>query len=269
MPCSPPADTPGRLCALRIGRGTCAPWIARALISTLSRLRLFWLSAWLGLLLKPPIHVARKKSLRKHEPWAGHRVVVRSVIFELRATFGNRRVTRVEIERFFGGFNEGDFGRLHTNFVGWIVDETPHCFLWNCLYRKEHFYRDFYFEGTGENYFETIRRDQQSWHSGGSGLPPDASTVVSAINAVARARFEESLYRETWDISFGASYDILVLLDGQFRYVGSVVYLGWDYHWNSSLNTGRLENAPVVIKHSCLGECSILQESLQGKHYTG
>jgi hypothetical protein len=201
--------------------------------------------------------------------WAGHMIVARSVISALKTAFGDRPVTRIEIEEFLGGFAEHDFGRLHTNFVGWIVDEGEHCFLWNCLYPKKVFYGDYYFEGTGEKYFENIQHEQQSWHSGGTGLSPADAAVIAAINAVARARFEESLYRETWDISFGASYDILVLLDGRFGYIGSIVYLGWDYHWNSALSTGRLENAPVVIKHNSLREFSILQESLQGQHFVG
>jgi hypothetical protein len=52
-----------------------------------------------------------------------------------------------------------------------------------------------------------------------------------------------------------------------FDTLGSVVYLGWDYHWDPLHATGKLEHAPVVIKHNCMGEYSILQEALQGDSY--
>jgi len=202
--------------------------------------------------------------------WSGYMIVAKTVISELKAKFGRRAPTRKEIEELLTRFDESDFGRLHTNFIGWIIDHTgQHCFLWNCLYPKEVFYNDCYFEGTGEQYFDSMRREKESWQSGGTGLPSEDQPILHAINAVAKARFDESLYQKTWDLTFGASYDILVFLRGRFQYIGSVIYLGWDYHWDSSRGTGRIQSAPVVIKHNCMGEFSILQEALQGPYFTG
>jgi hypothetical protein len=199
--------------------------------------------------------------------WAGHMIVAKTVIAALKTTFSVGAVTKQALEQHLTGYHSDDFGQLHTNFIGWIVDEGFHCFLWNCLYPQQVFYQNQYFEGTGEKYFASMQQESRDWQTGETGLPPDSSLVISAINEIARARFEESLYRETWDLSFGASYDILVFLSGEFRYIGSIVYLGWDYHWDSFRATGKLEHAPVVIKHNCMGEYSILQEALQGNSY--
>ncbi len=65
------------------------------------------------------------------------------------------------------------------------------------------------------------------------------------------------------------SYDIIVFIDGRFRYVKSIVYIGWDYYWDSFKGTGTLQQAPVIIKYNCMGEYSIIQEALQGKYYNG
>jgi len=200
--------------------------------------------------------------------WSGHFIVAKSVITALREAFATEPATRSSVENFFKKHQSSDFGKLHTNFIGWIVEnDDQYCFLWNCLYPHEVFYRDQYFEGTGEQYF-TALRDRKS-REGGSGLPPNSSFVLSAINQIAQARFDESIFRETWDLSFGASYDVIVLVNGRFGYVSSIVYIGWDYHWSSTLGTGQLEQAPVVIKHTAQGEYSILQEALHGKLFDG
>lgn len=199
--------------------------------------------------------------------WAGYSIVAKAVITALRNTFKNNVATKASVESFFTSYKANDFGSLHTNFIGWVIDDETHCFRWNCLYPEEVFYGSRFAEGTGEAYFESLKG--QPWQSGGSVLPDHDQAILSVINEVAHARFEESLYRGTWDLSFGASYDILAFIDGRFRCVRSVVYIGWDYYWDSRRGTGRLEQAPVIIKHNCMGEYSIIQEALHGRHYDG
>jgi hypothetical protein len=176
--------------------------------------------------------------------WSGYMIVAKLIISELKRTLGRKLVTKLEVEAFFTGQKAQDFGSLHTNFVGWVVEgNEQHCFLWNCLYAEQVFYGDEHIDGTGEALFAQLRRDQ--WQEGGTELPPDDSLTLSAINQVAHLRFRESLYRDTWDPSFGVSYDIILWLRGQFRYIAAVVYIGWDYEWDSSRHTGRLRQAPV------------------------
>ena len=197
--------------------------------------------------------------------WTGHLLVAKEVIASLKQAFSNTIVTKESLEAFFTGYRPDDFGSLHTKFIGWIVDDEPCCFLWNCLHPQEVFYASFYIDGSGEHYFESLRK--QKWHSGGDALPHDDQAVLSVITDVAHARFEESLYQTTWDVSFGASYDILMFFGGRFKYVESLAYIGWDYFWNSQKGTGRLEQAPVIIKHISMGEHSIIQQALHGRHY--
>lgn len=199
--------------------------------------------------------------------WTGYSIVAKEVITALRKAYSNKRVTKESVENFFKMHEISDFGSLHTNFIGWVIDKEPYCFLWNCLYPKEIFYNDHFFEGTGEEYFESLRK--REWDSGGSALPSEEEAVLSVINEVAHARFEESLYRKSWDLSFGASYDILIFLKGRFRYVRSIAYIGWDYFWDSHKGTGCLEQAPIIIKHNCMGEYSIIQEALHGRYHDG
>jgi len=198
--------------------------------------------------------------------WTGYMIVAKKVIAALKDAFANNVVTKASMEDFFKSYEPDDFGSLHTNFIGWVVDDEPHCFRWNCLYPNQVYYDSHFVDGSGQEYFESLKN--QAWQSGGSALPTQDEAILSIINDVAHARFEESLYRGTWDLSFGASYDILAFIDGRFRYVRSIVYIGWDYFWDSQKGTG-LEQAPVIIKHNCMGEYSIIQEALHGKHYDG
>jgi hypothetical protein len=222
-------------------------------------------------LMKGEIRSLRKKvyiiSPNFAVAWTGHRVVAKTIITALKNTFTNNMATKASMEGFFTSYNTDDFGSLHTNFIGWVIDDEPHCFRWNCLYPGEVFYDSRFADGTGEEYFESLKG--QPWQSGASVLPNQDQAILSVINEVAHARFEESLYRGTWDLSFGASYDILAFIEGRFRYVRSIVYIGWDYYWDSHQGTGRLEQAPVIIKHNSMGEYSIIQEALHGKHYDG
>lgn len=197
--------------------------------------------------------------------WAGHAIVAKIVIEDMRKVFSCSKPTKDTVEKFFTSYSAEDFGSLHTNFIGWIVDESPICFRWNCLYPKELFYDESFVEGSGEGYFENLRN--QNLEEGGSESPPGCQSTFTVINQVARARFRESLYNSSWDLSFGASYDIFVLEGRCFRFVRSLVYIGWDYHWDSDKKTGVLQQAPVLMKHNCMGDYSILQEALHGDHY--
>jgi hypothetical protein len=222
-------------------------------------------------LVKGEMRSLRKKayiiSLNFAVAWTGYSIVAKTVITDLRNTFTNNVATKASIEGFFTSYKADDFGSLHTNFIGWVIDDEPYCFRWNCLYPGKVFYDSRFVDGTGEEYFESLKG--QPWQSGSSILPSQDQAILSIINEVAHARFEESLYRGTWDLSFGTSYDILAFIEGRFRYVRSIVYIGWDYYWDSHQGTGHLEQAPVIIKHNCMGEYSIIQEALHGKHYDG
>ncbi|WP_036249786.1 hypothetical protein [Methylobacter sp. BBA5.1] len=208
--------------------------------------------------------------------WAGSPLVAKIVISDLRKMFSNEVVTKSSLENFFKSYDPDDFGSLHTNFIGWVIDDESYCFRWNCLYTQEVFYDSCFFDGSGEEYFESLKKQLQSWEGGGGVWKDKGLTLVaqeqallSVINDVAYARFDESLYSKTWDRSFGISYDILAFIDGRFRYVRSIAYIGWDYFWDSRKGTGRLEQAPVIVKHNCMVEHSIIQETLSGKHFDG
>ncbi len=140
--------------------------------------------------------------------WSGHSIVAKKVITDLRNEFINKMPTKTSIEKFFTSYKSDDFGRLHTNFIGWIIDGEPDCFCWNCLYPEEIFYNSFFIDGTGTKYFERLR--SQSWQNIISVSSKKDRIILSVINGVAQARFEETLYGKTWDISFGTSYDILI-----------------------------------------------------------
>jgi hypothetical protein len=213
----------------------------------------------------------RKKIYRISENfavgWAGNQLVAKKVISDLKRVFGNDIVTKLSLENFFTSYDPDDFGSLHTNFIGWVIDDEPYCFRWNCLYPQEVFYGSFFFDGTGDKYFESLKK--QSWEGGGSVSSVQEQALLNVINEIATARFEEILYSKTWDRSFGVSYEILAFIDKRFSYVGSIAYIGWDYFWDSDKGTGRLEQAPAIYKYNCMGEYSIIQETLSGKHFNG
>ena len=120
--------------------------------------------------------------------WTGYKVVAKMVVTALRNTFTNNIPTKASIEDFFTSHKAEDFGSLHTNFIGWVIDDEPYCFRWNCLYPGEVFYDSRFVDGTGGEYFESLKA--QPWQSGGSVLPDPDRAILSVINEVAHARFE-------------------------------------------------------------------------------
>jgi hypothetical protein len=200
--------------------------------------------------------------------WTGYEIIAKKIISSLWKTFKDKTVKKESLEDYLINFEAKDFGSLYTKFIGWIIDYEPHCFLWNCLYPKQIFYNQSYIDGSGKGYFENLK--QQSWQHGNSNLLPQIDKIIlSILSDISKMRFEESLYKKTWDISFGAAYDILLFINGSFKFIPSIIYIGWDYHWNSSKETGVLEQAPIIMKYNYMGDFSILQEALFGKYYDG
>jgi hypothetical protein len=196
--------------------------------------------------------------------WTGYAITAASVIGEMLSTFKDKTATRSGLESFFAGFSCPGMVEREVRIVGWIVDDQPSPFIWHSSYPSEVFYNDFYFEGSGEQYYESVTQSSllSGTSPGRSGSVDVAlSAAQSALSHCGQAFFSEQLDYATWDRTFGFAYEVIVYGYGQFWPLGATMYLPWTYYWNPQTETGTAELEPHLWKMNFLGDYSVLQKA--------
>lgn len=204
--------------------------------------------------------------------WTGYSLTASSVIREMRSTFEGKTATRSALESFFKGFHCHGMYERDVKIVGWIIDDQPSPFIWQSSYPSEVFYNDYYFEGSGERYYESLLQSNLL-----GGTTPNRDGVINVALAAAyealmhcgQAFFSEQLDYATWDKTFGFAYEVIVYAYGRFWPLGSTMYLPWTDHWDQRTETGRSELTPRIWKMLFFGDYSILQrnEYREGKMF--
>jgi hypothetical protein len=193
--------------------------------------------------------------------FAGYSLTAGAVISEMLSSFA-KATTRSELEAFFTGFTSPGMVELEVRSVGWIVDDHPSPFIWQSSYPSEVFYNDFYFEGSGERYYESVLQSGLlSGRSPGRSGSIDISVAAahSALSHCGLAFFSDQLDYGTSDKNVRIAYEVLVDGYGRFWPLGPTMYLPWTYHWDSTTQTGTAELAPRLRKMNFLGHHSVVQ----------
>lgn len=190
--------------------------------------------------------------------WSGSLLTATGILKSILARFNGRSISRAEIEEFFQVYLGDTSKELESVFIGWIVEEQPHCFLWRTSYPKKVFYSHSYSVGSGEKYFEDLLKPSSSLWADGN-VTGDNEALYDTLLHTGKMFFEETLYPKQWNQTYGFAYDLLGYWQGQFRYVHTITHLGWDYHWDDEKETGRLEQAPFIAKYINFGHFSALQ----------
>lgn len=196
--------------------------------------------------------------------WTGYAITASGVIGEMRSTFNDKSVTRSDLESFFKGFQCPGMYDRNVKIVGWIIDDHPSPFIWQSSYPSEVFYNDYYFEGSGERYYESLL---ESNVLGGitpnrdGGINVALAAVHKALSHCGQAFFSEQLDYPTWDRTFGFAYEVIVYGYGRFWPLGSTMYLPWIYHWDQQTGTGRSELTRQTWKMLFFGDYSVLQRN--------
>ncbi|HET6889986.1 MAG TPA: hypothetical protein VFH31_02695 [Pyrinomonadaceae bacterium] len=164
--------------------------------------------------------------------WTGYLRTARVVVFELLSRFWDKHVDISSLESTLCNLNFDGMSEFNVKIVGSIVDTQPRSFIWQSSYPKEVFYNDYYFEGSGEKYFESVLK----FHILSGGDPPrpqhkfsnEVAAAQSTLVYCGQAFFDEVLAFENWTQTFGFAYEVLVYAYGKFWPLGpnSVCGLG-------------------------------------------
>lgn len=200
--------------------------------------------------------------------WTGSLIVARQIIPDLFRRFYETEVRKWELDGFLTSYDVAQFASYDVRLVGWVIDGTPHCFTWHSGYPGQVFVNDSYVFGTGERYFQEITDPARAVVSGGStgeqpdDPPKDFIAIYEALVHTGQAFFEELLFPEQWNPTFGFAYEILAYNEGRFKAVHTVSHIGWDYHWDSDSKTGTGRLAPFLARFIHNGNCSIIQRAI-------
>src|SRR6266404_1280860 len=196
--------------------------------------------------------------------WTGFSITAAGVIGEIRSAFGEQTITRPDLESFFTSFNCDGMAEREVTVIGWLIDDKPSPFIWHSSYPNEVYYDDFYFEGSGKEYYESVTRSSLL-----SGTSPGASGSIdvalsaahSALSYCGQAFFSEQLDYAIWDKTFGFAYEVIAYRYPRFWPLGRTMYLPWTYYWDAQTKTGRPELASRLWKMNFLGDYSVLQSA--------
>lgn len=193
--------------------------------------------------------------------WTGDLIAAQFVIRDLFNNLPREETIGEDLVQRLTNFSADDFGNHHAIIIGWLIDDSASCFRWNSGYPKEVFFTDECFDGTGGDYFSSLINSADAKEAGFSDVhTKEGCAVLETIGKVCQARFQESLYPEEWDPTFGMGYEILYFYEGRFRYIDSITNIGWDYDWNPENNTGTMRFPPHTFRYYIRKDGPVVQK---------
>jgi hypothetical protein len=198
--------------------------------------------------------------------WSGSLFVATKILKSILDRFNERSVSKAEFEKFLETYRPITSGELQAVFIGWIMEEEPHCFLWRTDYPTQVFYDHSYSVGSGGKYFEDVMKPPveakgeipDDFKDEGNVVRSNAALHETLVHT-GQMFFSELMHPKEWDQTFGFAYDILLFWQGEFRYVNRISHLAWDYYWDDARKTGRLEQSPLIVKYINCGHFSVIQ----------
>jgi hypothetical protein len=179
------------------------------------------------------------------------------VLRELHSRFNGQRVSKGALEAFLRNYPPEELGSLHFYLAGWVVDEKPHCFLWNGGYPEELFYEPEHVVGSGESFYGSL------FEGGFSNITPRASGTDEAIyHALCRASMltsAEILGATSTKEDFGFAYEVLFFDGDKFDYVDNILFLTWDVYWDDVKKASHFTLCSTVLKYRSFVDYSVVQ----------
>ena len=181
--------------------------------------------------------------------WTGKSIAAIPVLKDLFEKFNGHCVSYEQIEQFLINYPvQENLGNYSVHLIGWVIDHTSHCFLWNSQYPKELFLEPFHYDGTGDKTIEKNVRDKLeakllSTNDPNGGVVPNVGrAILDSLGMACNLISDEVLAGNNQRMGFGHAYEILYFDEGAFKYVDNVLYMTWDFHFddNRMNQTGEL-----------------------------
>jgi hypothetical protein len=206
-----------------------------------------------------------KKKIYKVSPnfavgWSGPAFVAAPILRSLFSEFEDKTVTRSEVEAFFTNRPKDELSNLRFFIVGWVIDEHPHCFLWNILCPTKLFYEPYYVIGSGTQKFQELMTRKSMEGSWGSKRNNVEQAIFSALSKATELYSDENLDRMNRRERFGHGYELLYFDGKEFKYVENIAFFGMDIYLNLDDDfSGRSQPYEFWYRYHSLSNSSFLQ----------
>lgn len=201
--------------------------------------------------------------------WTGRQFIAAPIVKSIFNEFGGKSVTMPIVENFLTNRPSEellteqqieDFDKeIPLYLVGWVIDETPHCFLWNILYPRELFYAPFHIAGSGEAKFQELITRETLGGSWGTKRNNTEQAIYSALSKISELYSDEILEQMNRRQGFGYAYELLYFDGNEFRYLDNIAFLGMDFILSPNDWTGRSKPYDIWYRYHSLGDASFLQ----------
>lgn len=182
------------------------------------------------------------------------------IFSRLLAIFGDRKVTRDDLEDAFSQMDDIKGDGLACVIVGWIVDgPDPISFRWNSSVPYETAYGRDFTEGSGKAIYERLSKNTLDARISPSERFEGAAQFCLLRTAPLWAN--ELLNGSTLANRFGVGYDIYIYDNGEFRLLEEVVYLLFRMEFLNAEDgvTYRTYTLPVYTKQFYIDDTCLVR----------
>lgn len=191
--------------------------------------------------------------------WTGKLFLAAPILKALFEAFEGKTVTMREVDKFLTNRPKEELHGGELLLVGWVIDRTPHCFLWNIGYPTELFYEPFHVVGSGNEKFRELIARKTLGGSWGSRRTSIDQAIYSALAKATELYSDENLERMNRRQGFGYAYELLYFDGEEFRYLDNIAFFGLDILLNPENWTGRSQPYEHWYRYHSLGDVSFLQ----------
>lgn len=212
----------------------------------------------------PGLQATRKK-ISKIGPnfvigWTGRQFLAAPILGALVDQFRDQRVTMKEVEEFLINRPPDELNGDDLYLVGWVIDELPHCFLWNIANPDQLFYEASYVVGTGEKKFQELLTKDAFGGAFGSKRTSVEEAIYSALAKATELYADENLDKLNRADKFGHGYELLYFDGNEFRYVENIAFFGMDILFDPTNFSGRSQPHEHWYRYHSLGDAAFLQD---------
>jgi hypothetical protein len=192
--------------------------------------------------------------------WTGKRILAAPILRALFEEFNNREVSIAEVQEFLTNRPSDELNGDELYLVGWVIDDVPHCFLWNIANPNQLFFQPSYIVGSGEKKFQTLLTKTTFGGAWGSTRTTIKEAIYSALAKATELYADENLDKMNRRERFGHGYELLYFDGKEFRYIENIAFFGMDILLNTDDFTGRSAPYEHWYRYHSLGDSSFVQD---------
>jgi hypothetical protein len=189
--------------------------------------------------------------------WSGSDFGARSVLSRLTSVFKDKNASLATMTELFSQ-QDSLKGCLGIQLIGWLFDDTFHCFRWNSDWPTEIFEDNEQIEGSGTEVFQKLRTSDRKYVD--SNLKDDNDLVqFKAAALIANCSASDVFTGLATSKLFGYFFEIIFWDGATFRYVNEITISFWRIMRRPNDDKTYTQFTPIVISYRSFDRFCIVQ----------